>query len=208
MSLPNSITSIGEFAFGGDTNLSQISYAGIKADWSKIEIGSDNSNLTKMTIVCSDGVIAETGILYVSDTSLTNSGAGYYVGRGYLNGNQKALSFSSSMIDTTNNMLNLTLGGLYRIDSNSYDDNGIIISSTAMTPYTSATITESSMTVDSTTYTYATDMAVYQVFSSGAALQQYTLSEFLTYYTSSSGASFSFDADTNGVIQSIYYYGG
>ena len=50
--LPESLTSIGEGAFSGCTGLNVVYYAGEKADWDNIQIGTDNSSLIGSVARC------------------------------------------------------------------------------------------------------------------------------------------------------------
>ena len=49
ITIPNSVTSIDGYAFDDCSSLTTVYYIGTKAEWSKISIGWDNSNLTRAT---------------------------------------------------------------------------------------------------------------------------------------------------------------
>ena len=49
VTIPDSVTSIGDYAFWDCRGLTTVYYAGTEAEWSKISIDSDNSNLTSAT---------------------------------------------------------------------------------------------------------------------------------------------------------------
>lgn len=57
IALPATVTSIGDSAFDGCTNLSKVYYAGTKAEWETVTIGTENAPLSSATISCSDGEI-------------------------------------------------------------------------------------------------------------------------------------------------------
>lgn len=59
IALPATITSIGQYAFDGCTNLATVYYSGTKAEWGTISIGNDE--LSNATISCSDGDITPSG---------------------------------------------------------------------------------------------------------------------------------------------------
>ena len=53
MTIPNSLTTIGSYAFYGCANLTDIYYDGTQDDWNKIDIREYNEPLTNATIHCS-----------------------------------------------------------------------------------------------------------------------------------------------------------
>ena len=61
IALPATITSIGDSAFDGCTNLTTVYYAGTKAEWEAVTIGEENASLSSATIRCSDGDITPSG---------------------------------------------------------------------------------------------------------------------------------------------------
>lgn len=50
LAIPSTITSIGEWAFGGNTGLTDIYYGGTEEEWAAIEIGEHNEPLSTATI--------------------------------------------------------------------------------------------------------------------------------------------------------------
>ena len=61
IALPATITSIGDSAFDGCTNLTTVYYAGTKKQWEAVTIGEENASLSSATIRCSDGDITPSG---------------------------------------------------------------------------------------------------------------------------------------------------
>ena len=61
IALPATITSIGDSAFDGCTNLTTVYYAGTKEQWEAVTIGEENAPLSSATIRCSDGDITPSG---------------------------------------------------------------------------------------------------------------------------------------------------
>ena len=55
IAIPATVTSIGDSAFDGCTNLATVYYAGTKEQWEAVAIGTDNAALSSATISCSDG---------------------------------------------------------------------------------------------------------------------------------------------------------
>ncbi|MCD8041193.1 MAG: leucine-rich repeat protein, partial [Clostridia bacterium] len=64
--IPDSVTSIGDCAFYGCISLKSVYYNGTEEDWNNINIGSDNECLTNATIY------------YYSETAPTDSGNYWY----------------------------------------------------------------------------------------------------------------------------------
>jgi hypothetical protein len=54
ITIPSSVTSIGDYAFYNCSNLQNVIYEGTEEEWSGISIGTKNSYLTKVTISCKD----------------------------------------------------------------------------------------------------------------------------------------------------------
>lgn len=61
IALPATVTSIGQSAFEDCTPLATVYYAGTKAEWEAVTIGTDNAPLSSATIRCSDGDITPSG---------------------------------------------------------------------------------------------------------------------------------------------------
>lgn len=61
IALPATVTSIGQSAFEDCTPLATVYYAGTKAEWEAVNIGTDNAPLSSATIRCSDGDITPSG---------------------------------------------------------------------------------------------------------------------------------------------------
>ena len=60
ISIPDSVTSIGDWAFEGCSSLTSITFNGTKEQWNAIEKGEDwNESTGAYTIHCSDGDIAK-----------------------------------------------------------------------------------------------------------------------------------------------------
>ncbi|MDE5604895.1 MAG: fibronectin type III domain-containing protein [Eubacterium sp.] len=57
VTIPNSVTRIGQEAFLDCTSLVDVYYNGSIMEWKKIKLGDDNECLSKSTIHCSDGII-------------------------------------------------------------------------------------------------------------------------------------------------------
>ena len=51
IALPATVTSIGESAFDGCTNLTTVYYAGTKAEWEAVKIGTNNAPLSSANMV-------------------------------------------------------------------------------------------------------------------------------------------------------------
>ena len=88
VTIGNSVTSIGDYAFYNCDNLTDVYYEGSKADWEKISIGADNSNLTSnlnfkyYSGVCGENLTwtldTETGVLEITGTGDMTSSAPWY----------------------------------------------------------------------------------------------------------------------------------
>ncbi|MBR0464674.1 MAG: leucine-rich repeat protein [Clostridia bacterium] len=75
VSLPVSLTSIGNFAFSGDGALN-VTYAGTFEQWRGVSVGQDNGRLAHATIRCADQDWQDTVVCEVNDGVLTISGQG------------------------------------------------------------------------------------------------------------------------------------
>jgi hypothetical protein len=69
VTLPASVTSIGDYTFAGNTNLSKITYSGTVAEWAAVMKGAGwHSNTGNYTVYCTDGTIAKDGTITYNST--------------------------------------------------------------------------------------------------------------------------------------------
>ncbi len=66
ISVPESVISVGDYAFYGCTALSTVYYGGVSDDWKKIVIGSDNESLSSAALHCKDTTVAGFGDIAVN----------------------------------------------------------------------------------------------------------------------------------------------
>jgi hypothetical protein len=58
ITIPDGVTSIGNYAFSDCTSLAEIRYSGTTAQWQEIEKSSNwNYNTGGYTVICTDGTI-------------------------------------------------------------------------------------------------------------------------------------------------------
>jgi len=60
VTIPGSVTNLGDYAFNGCTELTSVTYHGTKAEWNAISKGYHWKNLTNgFTVTCTDGIVEE-----------------------------------------------------------------------------------------------------------------------------------------------------